>query len=227
MQKVGKVLMALCLITLLTGCQPVDRSLLTGDPCEPPCWQNIIPGVSSEEDVRDLLRKNPFVALWTLECGEYKESDIPVTICGWFPKRRYINDRNRIYLRDGKVLRIEIHHLNYLTLGEIVDKYGPPQCIHAYSGAAEFFYYGVILDYPSRGLSVKSFSLVNPQDIADGTAPLTRDQKVTTAVYYAPAPIEDVLREAFLLPQEVVQSYLANCQEWEGFGRIRLTSWQK
>ncbi len=49
------LLLGLWMITLCAGCgepPPLDTSLLTGDPCEPPCWQGLTPGVPSYEDQR-------------------------------------------------------------------------------------------------------------------------------------------------------------------------------
>ena len=53
----------LVLLLTLVGCAesrtalgpatpPIDRSLLGGGPCAPPCWQGLTPGESDEDDVR-------------------------------------------------------------------------------------------------------------------------------------------------------------------------------
>ena len=39
----------------------VDRSLITGEPCGPPCWQGIIPGETTEEETMTILHELPFV----------------------------------------------------------------------------------------------------------------------------------------------------------------------
>ena len=73
---------------------------------------------------------------------------------------------SRAYLRDGTVLRVEID-LDYdLTLGETVDKYGPPESVYAYVGRAESLWQDISFDYPSIGFTVDSYSLINPEDIA-------------------------------------------------------------
>jgi len=47
----------LCL-GICAGCgepPPLDMSLLTGEPCEPPCWQGLVAGVSTEDEIERFL----------------------------------------------------------------------------------------------------------------------------------------------------------------------------
>lgn len=39
----------------------VDRSLITGEPCVPPCWHSLIPGESMEENAMIVLEQSSFV----------------------------------------------------------------------------------------------------------------------------------------------------------------------
>lgn len=44
----------------------IDTSLITGKPCSPPCWQDLIPGASSSGDVESRLARIPFInQTWT------------------------------------------------------------------------------------------------------------------------------------------------------------------
>jgi hypothetical protein len=38
-----------------------DRSLFTGLPCAPPCWQGIVPGETTAEEAMQILRASPYV----------------------------------------------------------------------------------------------------------------------------------------------------------------------
>lgn len=228
--KARKLLILLChsllVLGLVSGCEarpkpPIDTSLLTGDPCTPPCWHNIIPGVSDEDNVCGQLENSPFVKQGTLNRRLTEVRGVPLVMFAWSSWQARVEDPNRVYLRDGKVLLIEIK-LNYdLTLGEIVNKYGPPASLFATIGVADFFWYEVTFDYPSQGLTLRSFSLVNPEDVADGTVPLSEDMKITAVYYYAPTSLQDALNEVFLLTPDGVKYGVANRQEWQGFVRIK------
>jgi hypothetical protein len=145
----------IALAIALSGCAcspEVDVSLMTGDPCAIPCWHNITPGVSDEDTVRDQLENSPFVRKGTLRHDPIEKEGAPLTMFAW---RDQEGDFNRIYFRDGKVLRIEIG-LDYdLTLGQVVDKYGPPEYVYTYArGSFEYF---VFFSYPTQGLEVQSY----------------------------------------------------------------------
>jgi hypothetical protein len=45
----------------------VDKSLITGDPCSPPCWHQLVPGESTEEEALEILQDLPFVDENTIE----------------------------------------------------------------------------------------------------------------------------------------------------------------
>lgn len=54
------VLLALgCIVAGACGGLPVyvDRGLAQGIPCQPPCWEGLIPGISTEEEVRQTLER--------------------------------------------------------------------------------------------------------------------------------------------------------------------------
>ncbi|HUW96175.1 MAG TPA: hypothetical protein VMW58_10345, partial [Anaerolineae bacterium] len=55
----GVLILGLCV-----GCgepAPLDKSLLTGEPCEPPCWQGLVPGTSTEAEVDEFLATSEYV----------------------------------------------------------------------------------------------------------------------------------------------------------------------
>jgi len=165
------------------------------------------------------LENSPFVKKGTLDYSLTEEAGVPLVIFSWQARGRH---PNRICLRDGTVLRIEID-LDYdLTLGEIVDKYGPPESVYAFVGVADFYWHSISFDYPDTGLTLQSFSLINPEDVADGTILVSEDMKITSAYYYAPTSLRNMLSEVFLLSPDRVEYHIANSQEWQGFGRVKI-----
>ncbi len=223
LETVGIVLLACCLLLMLgafSGCeqQPeLDISLLTRSPCAPPCWHNIVPGVSNEEDVRGQLENSLYVKDGSLHYSTLEEGGVPLVVFSWQDRE---GRPNQIYLRENRVLRIEIG-LDYdLALGEIVERYGPPEGVHASVGVADFYWCDVDFDYPSLGLTLESFSLIDPEDIVEGTISVTDETEITSVVYYTPTSMRGMLREVFLFSSDQAEDFLAHIQEWDGFGRI-------
>ena len=98
-----------------------DTSLLTGDPCEAPCWRNIIPGETTWRDALILVEDDP--QLTNVEMVEDQESTA-----------RLINFTDaggpqccRVYTEDGVTVSAVLTLLApSMNLGEIIDKYGEP-----------------------------------------------------------------------------------------------------
>ena len=100
----------------------VDKSLLTGEPCAPPCWQGITPGTTPGTEAVEILKGLEFVDPDSIRRGEYSKGE-RVTwemIFGgdeiaymWF-------DSNGIVDAIGYDLRYRI------TLQELIDAIGDP-----------------------------------------------------------------------------------------------------
>ena len=224
------LMMLFCLVPLLiplSGCSrpALDKSLLTGEPCSAPCWHNLVPGESTEDDVRRELGNSPWVKPGTVSSGGTEYAGVPGLAFAWKDRGRKERLKlvwNRIRLRDGKVSLVEIN-LDYdLTLGEVVSRYGPPEGVYArLVGGKEVITYEVILDYPARGLEFSSYSFPDNLDdirVRTGVGIVTEDLKVTAVYYYAPTSLESALRDVFLYPPERVEAMLGDEQAWPGFG---------
>ena len=196
----------------------LDTSLLTDDPCRAPCWNNIIPGVSGEDEVRAQLQDASFVKEGTLEYELTEERGIQLGFFYWQARSEHYN---RVYLRDGKVLRIQIMIDHDRTLGEAVDKFGPPEGVFAdiyrESYRVEFY-------YPTQGIEFESNMLPVDRQVylGDGKGILQEDMKVTRAIYFAPTSMDGMVSEAYLYSSYDMEGWLANIHEWEGFGEVEL-----
>lgn len=200
----------------------LDTSLLTDDPCAAPCWQNITPGVTTEQEARRLLKDSPFVRKDSLDYaianwktgGDYD----------WFVwhgrNKKY---RNALYLREGKVELIRIHPDYTLTLGQIIDKFGPPERVYVGLGLGGNLLIAY-LDYPAQGLRFTAEWPVSDRTergmVSSGVALLTEEREVVDVAYFVPGPLEEVLQNPYLDAPAEVEEYLKRAQEWEGFGRI-------
>jgi len=241
---IAVMVLTLCLFSgasLFSGCQPrvkSDVSLITHTPCAPPCWQNITPGVSSEDEVLTKLRSNPFVEISTIKYSMIGEIEPPLITISWqAPGKDYIylqngviwrmeGRYNYVYLQSGKVLRIEVGLNGEITLAEIIEKYGSPESVYAQAGAADFYWYDIVFDYPVYGLRLESFSLVDPKEIKSGRIRVTEEMRITGAYYYTPAfSLEEALHDAFLLTPDQIAKYMAYSQKWQGFVTIPIANW--
>jgi len=199
----------------------LDTSLLTDDPCAAPCWQNITPGVTTEQEAHRLLKGSPFVRKDSLDyaIANWKTGGG----YDWFVwhgrSKRY---RNALYLREGKVELIKIHPDYTLKAGQVANKFGPPERVYIKltSRSALLAY----LDYTAQGLRFTAEWSARDQTelnmAISGTALLTEDREIVEVSYFAPAPLEEVLQNPYLDAPVEVKEYLKRAQEWEGFGYI-------
>ncbi len=83
------LVLILLVLLLAAGCQPreelvfpmdpalADRSLVTGEPCAPPCWYGLVPDVSSEAEVISTLQTLPFVDASTITVAQESSTLYP------------------------------------------------------------------------------------------------------------------------------------------------------
>jgi hypothetical protein len=107
----------------------VDRSFLTGQPCEAPCWYGLKLGESTLEDIRRTLPELPFVdssrtyeqlignvgpneKAFDVHCTYSKEKEFCATL---------------VTSKDGKLSKIAITVAYELTLQMVIEKLGVPK----------------------------------------------------------------------------------------------------
>jgi hypothetical protein len=178
---------------LLNGCQKqpmnmiptatpspeyIDHSLLTGEPCSPPCWNGLIPGQSSEEEVRSIVESLSFI-----DPESYR-----TMLSGWLGKQNatilsydYKYPQGRpccsFWIATDTLQFITIHPNYEITFGELVDILGPPDYVSP--GVVERTDYGLVLTwldlclYASGPIDRKEFErfretlLVDPNLVVD------------------------------------------------------------
>jgi hypothetical protein len=215
-------------LVLLASCSnlfretELDSSLLANGACAPPCWNNITPGVSTEDDVRSQLEESLLVqGGCSVDYGLTEREGVPLTVFSW---QSSSGEGNWIYLKDKQVLWMYIGLENELTLGEIVEEYGPPESVYASLIRTGYLRYYIEANYPAQGMEFST--TLHPCDPdntnCEDNMILSEDVAMTTALYFAPTSLEGMYGEVFLLPADEMEHYLANSQEWQGFGRIQV-----
>ncbi len=153
----------LSLIGLIVGCASTaddplaDRSFLTGQPCQPPCWYGLTLDKSNKEDVLTVLKGLPFVDQATVKTpgtvwlGDERAVEIrfgcthPMTDpCGGALVST--NVVKQIWISVGYSLRFE----------KVVAQLGPPEYVdygvyHPEAGGCS-----IELGWPEKGISVQS-----------------------------------------------------------------------
>lgn len=117
--------------TIISGelARLVDKSLLTGEPCAPPCWYGITPGITSDTEAVEILTKLEFVNPDSVDLKRSKSGEGTIAWRTIFTE----NESNMIGVfsdQHGIVYRIDIDELWYqVTLQELIDTLGEPSGI--------------------------------------------------------------------------------------------------
>ncbi len=225
--KIFKVTLALLLLSvMIVGCNShapeLNVGLLTGKPCAPPCWQNLTPGTSTNEDVEQFLKNlNPI---------EWPERDDRVSTMGCtvisvrdqpgIEVNRLVN----LFVYEERLMWIQSDINQTMTLKMIVDNYGEPTYYRATNaiGLDGSAYYSVSVYYPSIGLKL---------DIAVDEKLIGRilpNMKVLAVEYYPVGDIEGYFSNKYtcwIESQEMadaINDELRYTQPWTGFGDIQV-----
>lgn len=200
---------------------PLDTSLLTGEPCEPPCWQGLTAGESTEEDVAEFMRTTRFVDTRTMSRSSHTRltrggEEVSVVSIEWRSSAG-LSQCNSLSIEDGVLEYITICPDAGPTLGRLVDRYGPPEKYEVGLPIGGPLYYDVTLFYPTYGFTV---DLV--VSIDDGT--LEPANSVEQVWYLQAAPLERFMELRYEAggfggpPGDL----LGSLRDWPGYGPIDL-----
>jgi hypothetical protein len=205
-----------------TGCgepPPLDRSLLTGEPCEPPCWQGLTPGESTLEEVNEFIRTSRFVNPRTLHRSDFRRaSGQGVGVNIWWRSTVGGGRGSNNFSVEGGVLKDMTIYPDYdLTLGRLIETYGPPEKYAASLLSSDSLCVRVMLFYPTHGLTVDL--VLRP----DGWT-LEPQSTVESVWYFRAAPLERFLElgcEAGYLGG-TADLWIESLRDWQGYGAIEL-----
>jgi len=211
----------LAAITYLNSCispEPeglVAQGLLMGEPCSPPCWQGLVPGTSTEAEVDEFLAHSEYVD------GVYKDDYWKTHAIRWRPMGRMSGD-NSFAARNGMLVLMRMYVDSEVTLGQVVDRYGPPDKYAAgRSVHPEPVYIVAVLFYREHGMILE---LHLPEDDPE----LRPQTELLSVEYYEPAPLEEVLSaSAFGISKprtqeeiEWIENAIEDWDDWEGYGSV-------
>ena len=221
------VSLVLLILGLCVGCGeapqghvvPEDTSLLTGEPCEPPCWQGLTPGVSTEEEVQEFLRSSELVDQSCIFRGQVTRGSgevVGTTIQWWSTAnmsnvpRQFGNDCT---IEDGLLQHMTIWLDCEVTLEDLLQRYGAPAKFTAWREGVERSYVKVSLFYPRDGFEA---ILIIPHDDVQ----LRQDSEIVRVWYFRSA---SQLDEYLRLCREIGNLWSEDTlQDWHGYGPIDL-----
>ncbi|MGJ3237793.1 MAG: hypothetical protein ACFE0Q_03715 [Anaerolineae bacterium] len=196
------LLLWLMMVIVLMACTPSpnlrdetfldDTSLISGDPCEAPCWQNMIPGETLWGVAQETLT--------TLE--GYVEVDNQVirrTGEAWIEFAFQDGLKCcRIYSADGETLTSILLLLSpQMQVADVIERFGEPRYMTAQAETSDQAY--VALLYPDTPMLIYAFA----ENITDSE--INGDNDVIGLVYMSTQEMETLLQ-------------MQNLYDWNGYG---------
>jgi hypothetical protein len=114
-----------CLILMSSGCRTPTTSILASE-CQAPCWNGIVPGVTTKEDLLHILPSisaidpKSIVIVSPNPLSIYSDLVVSKALTG---------EKITIALTDDKVISIIISGDLNMSFGEAIEKYGEPEYI--------------------------------------------------------------------------------------------------
>ena len=211
------VCVGLLTVVALTSCgepAPVDMSLLTGEPCEPPCWQGLVPGVSTEEEVLQYMADSNYVG------HHYRDPFAGSNTIWWQSTLAGRSQRtyNAFGIRGGMLAGMVILLDYEFTLEELLIKYGDPEKFRAQWESGSSANAEVTLYYPRLGIIPQL--VLRP---SDGYHELQPESKVIRVWYFPPTSLDGLFYLAGDIPFPDKRKHAEIVlQDWQGCGRIEL-----
>jgi hypothetical protein len=204
-----------------TGCgepPPLDTSFLTGDPCEPPCWQGLTPGQSTEDEVLEFIRSSRLVDTRTFYRAKLSRGGevVGASIQWRSTAARSINVHSNEFVVEGGLLKYVFVYPDYdLTLESLLQRYGSPEKFHVMLTGLHVPSLRVTLFYPLRGFTA---ALELPID-----EPVLRaDSRVAQVWYSKPGPLSTFIDLGSSYLGSTPEQWLESLREWQGYGVIEV-----
>lgn len=137
-------------VVVLVGCAPEvrlldetklkDLSLLSGEPCEAPCWNGIIPGETLYRDAKLSMEED--ARYKDVQEAERQEGS-DARIFGFAPEEGQVCCQ--VFSRDGEtVTSLLLQFAPDMTVGPVMDRYGEPVYVGGEAPAADQAYMALV-----------------------------------------------------------------------------------
>jgi hypothetical protein len=195
----------------------MDVSLLTCEPCEPPCWYGLVPGESTFDEAWEVLPGLPFIKPTTIE-------RLGREFIYWdnaFEDGSLMMGGSIHFDDDGRIESISLRVEYYLELQELIILYGEPAGftigdIGPTGGSPDFRSF--ILIWPQRGLiaDITTEYSDNFQSFYQ-VSPLIPEMRIGRVMYFEPASNMQELVEAESWMRLDSEIETGHYHEWNGY----------
>jgi hypothetical protein len=186
------------IISFLTQNQLQDRSILTGFPCAPPCWQGITPGITNDQEALEILQMNSLIKRGSINPAGSSLSGG----CTWEWRTSWKWIDPGISWKNGVVDIITLGLTFNLTVNEVIEKFGIPEYVSISDGGIpEHWYWIIDLYYPSKGILFTAYT----REYSNKFYPST---EIGAAFLFVPTTMEE-------MPERIQSSHY---EKWKGYG---------
>lgn len=176
------VIMIILLASCSTSDSSMDDGLLTDKPCKAPCWNGLIPGQATAQDIDEFITG--------VDTKKWAGSDTTVQKTGCTVIQiadkpgMTVRSLVRFYIVDGKLSYILSSHDDMPTLEQIVEHLGPPEYTKALNVIGpDNEFYSLDIFYPKQGVAFKVS--VSNKDLGF----IKPKMKVSDIEYYEPGDL--------------------------------------
>jgi hypothetical protein len=214
------------ILLALAGCSPtwlgLDSGLFSGEPCKAPCWQNLTPGLSTEE-AADRFVDDLGSEAWP---GRYER--VYDSGCRWIR----VSDKSELgmtaivdlYIEDGELAFLQSTPPLGPTLRQVTNQFGQPEYFKALEAIGPDGKLDVLeIYYPAQGIAFQVH--VNSEDAGR----IKPNMRIIGIEYFPPGDLMTYLTARYSCRLGSVDAQLATkneiakyIQPWSGYGEVTL-----
>jgi hypothetical protein len=195
-----------------------ESSIILDTSCEPPCWQNIVPGITTSTEVYEVLHE----ITWINEDSIQNTSDGTIFNCiKWLASNEAGDYSGRIYLNDNLVTLIKIGPKEgVIEFSDLINKLGEPESILAYYSKREITTISVFVLYPSEGYGFLNY--YDSPNLYPGNSILISPQDQVKLVWYGEPKFYYDYLTIGPIGKYSLEFIEQTIQPWNGYGEYLL-----
>jgi hypothetical protein len=214
MKKFIEISLIILTLGILVACNPLPSAILQDNTCSAPCWNGIIPGQTSLQEVNTKLKTTSSVDLQTQKTIFIRKKDDGLSFM-FLPNVR--EESGWIYFQDGIVQALAFWpKTNKLLLSDGLKTWGlPDRYISIYYSTAEQPYLVTSVIYSKQGIIVEFIKTMS----SEGIVKLENDTPIFGFWYTNPSLTISMLENG-TIDQIIDQDLLEGLKPWTGLGEI-------
>ncbi len=206
----------LTLLTISCNSSTLDSNFFADNKsCQPPCWNEIVPGLTVENDAVAILQNSEHISP-----DSVIEKDLLDTTVNHFTFRLTEGSHGGVKTRNDLVFEIYLSPEFNLTLMDVIDRFGEPDYVFSQdSHIGELVCFDTYFYYPNRGIMVQ-FNECRKHFGSDHPSVISGDELIDNVVYFPASTktYEEFLLEIWQPHEEIVRFISINSEIWRGFG---------